>query len=43
MNISVNTVKKHFHSLYEKMNVTNRVQLLQCLTLSTDKINYEEL
>lgn len=43
MQISVNTVKKHFHSLYEKMNVSNRVQLLQCLPLSTDKINYEEL
>lgn len=43
MHISVNTVKKHFHSLYEKMNVSNRVQLLQCLPLSTDKINFDEL
>ncbi len=43
MNISVNTVKKHFHSLYEKMHVTNRVQLLQGLPLSTDKINFDEL
>ena len=43
MQISTSTVKKHFHSLYGKMNVTNRVQLIQCLPLSTDKINYEEL
>ena len=43
MNISVNTVKKDFHSLYEKMHVTNRVQLLQGLPLSTDKINFDEL
>ena len=43
MHISVNTVKKHFHSLYEKMHVRNRVQLLQSLPLSTDKINFDEL
>ncbi len=43
MSISISTVKKHFHSLYEKMNVKNRVQLLQCLPLSTDKINFDEL
>ncbi|MGF6375745.1 DNA-binding CsgD family transcriptional regulator [Clostridiales Family XIII bacterium PM5-7] len=43
MHISVNTVKKHLHSLYEKMNVKNRVQLLQSLPLSTDKINFDEL
>ncbi len=43
MHISVNTVKKHFHSLYEKMHVKNRVQLLQSLPLSTDKINFDEL
>ena len=43
MQISVNTVKKHFHSMYEKMNVKNRVQLLQSLPLSTDKINFDEL
>lgn len=43
MSISVNTVKKHLHSLYEKMNVKNRVQLLQSLPLSTDKINFDEL
>ena len=43
MHISVNTVKKHFHSLYEKMRVKNRVQLLQSLPLSTDKINFDEL
>ncbi len=43
MSISVHTVKKHFHSLYSKMNVKNRVQMLQCLPLSTDKINFDEL
>ncbi|MEY8369400.1 helix-turn-helix transcriptional regulator [Anaerovoracaceae bacterium 42-11] len=43
MHISVNTVKKHLHSLYEKMHVKNRVQLLQSLPLSTDKINFDEL
>lgn len=25
MNISIHTVKKHFHSIYTKMNVRNRV------------------
>lgn len=29
MNISIHTVKKHFHSIYTKMGVTNRIQLLQ--------------
>lgn len=43
MNISVHTVKKHFSSLYEKMGVHNRVQLLQCFPLSTDKINFDDL
>lgn len=43
MNISVHTVKKHFSSLYEKMSVRNRVQLLQCFPLSTDKINFDDL
>jgi len=41
MKISIHTVKKHFHSLYIKMNVKNRVQLLQSLPLSTDKINFD--
>lgn len=43
MNISIHTVKKHFHSIYNKMDVSNRVQLLQCLPLSTSKIDFDEL
>ena len=43
MQISVNTVKKHFHNLYEKMNVKNRVQLLQCLPRSSEKIDFDKL
>ncbi|WP_324824186.1 helix-turn-helix transcriptional regulator [Sinanaerobacter sp. ZZT-01] len=43
MNISIHTVKKHFHSIYNKMHVKNRVQLLQCMPLSTSKINFDEL
>lgn len=43
MTISIHTVKKHFHSLYMKMNVKNRVQMLQCLPLSTNKINFDEI
>lgn len=43
MDISVHTVKKHFCAIYEKMGVNNRVQLLQALPLSTDKIDFDEL
>ena len=43
MKISVNTVKKHFHNLYEKMHVKNRVQLLQCMPRSSEKIDFDEL
>ena len=43
LNVSVSTVKKHFISLYKKMHVKNRVQLLQSVPLSTDKINFDEL
>jgi len=43
MKISIHTVKKHFHSIYTKMNVSNRVQLLQMMPLSTNKINFDEL
>ena len=43
MNISIHTVKKHFHSIYEKMHVKNRVQMLQSLPMSTNKIDYDSL
>lgn len=43
MNVSIHTVKKHFQSIYGKMNVSNRVQLLQCLPLSTSKLDLDEL
>lgn len=43
LNISVHTVKKHFQSVYTKMNVHNRVQMVQNLPFSTDKINFDEL
>lgn len=43
LNISVHTVKKHFQSIYAKMHVHNRVQMLQCLPISTNKINFDEL
>lgn len=43
MKISVSTVKKHLNSIYTKMGVKNRVQLLQYLPPSTNKINYGEL
>lgn len=43
LNISVSTVKKHFNNLYKKMHVKNRVQLLQSVPLSTNKINFDEL
>ena len=43
MNISIHTVKKHFHSIYTKMNVRNRVQMLQSLPMSTNKIDFDAL
>jgi len=43
LNISIHTVKKHFQSVYAKMHVHNRVQMLQCLPISTNKINFDEL
>ena len=43
MKISVSTVKKHLYSLYNKMGVKNRVQLLQYLPPSTNKRNYDDL
>lgn len=43
LNISIHTVKKHFQSVYAKMHVRNRVQMLQCLPISTNKINFDEL
>jgi DNA-binding CsgD family transcriptional regulator len=42
MNITLSTVKKHLNSLYAKLGVKNRVQLLQYLPPSTNKINYDE-
>lgn len=43
LNISIHTVKKHFQSIYAKMHVRSRVQMLQCLPISTNKINFDEL
>lgn len=43
LNISIHTVKKHFQSVYTKMNVHNRVQMVQNLPFSSDKINFDEL
>ena len=43
MNISIHTVKKHFHSIYTKMNVRNRVQMIQSLPVSTNKIDFDAL
>ena len=43
MNIRIHTVKKHFHSIYTKMNVRNRVQMIQSLPVSTNKIDFDAL
>ena len=43
MNISIHTVKKHFHSIYTKMNVRNRIQMIQSLPVSTTKIDFDAL
>lgn len=43
LSISIHTVKKHFQSIYAKMHVRNRVQMLQCLPTSTSKVNFDEL
>lgn len=43
LNISIHTVKKHFQSVYTKMNVHNHVQMVQNLPFSSDKINFDEL
>lgn len=43
MNISIHTVKKHFHSIYTKMNVRNRIQMIQSLPVSTNKIDFDAL
>ena len=42
LNISIHTVKKHFQSVYAKMHVRNRVQMMRCLPISTDKIDFDE-
>lgn len=42
-NVSIYTIKKHLQNIYVKMGIKNRVQLLQCLPLSTDKINFDKL
>ncbi|MCI8608729.1 MAG: helix-turn-helix transcriptional regulator [Firmicutes bacterium] len=42
-NVSIHTIKKHLQNIYIKMGVKNRVQLLQGLPLSTDKIDYDKL
>lgn len=36
MNVSIHTVKKHFYNLYTKMNVNNRIQLLQGIPKKND-------
>lgn len=43
LSISIHTVKEHFQSIYAKMHVRNRVQMLQCLPTSTSKVNFDEL
>lgn len=43
MKISIHTVKKHFHHIYEKMDISGRVELLQSLPHSYSKINFDEL
>ena len=42
-NVSIHTIKKHLQNIYSKMGVKNRVQLLQCLPLSSEKIDYDKL
>ena len=42
-NVSIHTIKKHLQNIYAKMGVKNRVQLLQCLPLSSEKIDYDKL
>ena len=41
-NISVSTVKKHFHNIYDKMGVSGRVELLNALPHSYSKINFDQ-
>ena len=43
MNIRSHTVKKHLHSIYTKMNVRNRIQMIQSLPVSTNKIDFDAL
>lgn len=43
VNISIHTVKKHFHNIYDKMGVSGRVELLNTLPRSYNKINFDEL
>lgn len=43
LGISVHTVKKHICAIYEKMGINNRVQLLQFLPPSTNRIDYDQL
>ena len=43
LSISIHTVKKHFNSIYSKMGVHNRVQMMQCFPVSTSKIDFDSL
>lgn len=43
MMISVHTVKKHFHNIYDKMGIAGRVELLQSLPHSYNKMDLGEL